>query len=136
MLRVAKTAVQKDDMLQATLLAFWALRDSRPAFATRVSWLVSGTNRDNHIRHLALEPLLKALGLLAEMEEPKSGQNWTFRNYFDQHIKTVEERADILQKLWGRSHAVPMGFAMWCGRASFGILLALVAVDLVLAATR
>lgn len=108
-LRVAKTAVNKHEMMESALIAFWAIRDSRPAFAGRVSWLVSGKSKENHVDEFALRPLQKALALLVGMSSSSAGNGWQMRNYFDQYIKMVEERMDLLGQLWDRSISLPKG---------------------------
>ena len=109
----AKAATSKEEMLIETLLLVWGMREARPPLARIKNMFVKWSNYSNNTDLFAIQPVQKALVLLAEMDVDKKF-DWPRRMNFDGFLAQVEPKLDILDSMWDRIIHVPDYFHRLC----------------------
>jgi hypothetical protein len=99
---VAIAASEKPEMTVALLKLIWAMRETRPPFATLVNPFVIWSNYSNNVNKFAIEPARNALKLLLSMDKT-SKFDWGRRMEFDNYLKQIEGKLEVMNSLWDRS---------------------------------
>lgn len=99
---IAKTASEKEAMTVALLKLIWAMRETRPPFATIVNPFVIWSNYSNNVNKFAIDPARNALKLLLAMDKT-SKFDWGRRMEFDGYLSQIEAKLDVMDSVWDRS---------------------------------
>ncbi len=114
----AKSAIPKEEIILEMVALYWALRFTRPMFAVVMNPLVAWGNEDNNLNLQTLLPLKKAMVWAAENPTTK----WEDRSYIQEHLRNVEEALGNVNKVWTRGVYIPLflhfAAAIWGGTFS------------------
>jgi hypothetical protein len=100
----AKSATPKEEIILEMVSLYWALRFTRPMFSVVMNPLVAWDNEDNNLNIQSLLPLKKAMIWAAE----NADLDWRDRSYIQEHLKNVEDALGNVNRVWTRGIYIPL----------------------------
>lgn len=112
-LRCSASSTENEELATEAIIAFWAIRDTRPFFSRRTNYLLGGGSNDIYVTMLA--PLHKALRLVHDKVAGAStpSGSWPQQNYYDQAVKGAVSSVEQLEQGWFRTVKIPLLLQGW-----------------------
>lgn len=104
-----KNALTNNELLAEAIIAFWAVRDTRPLFSAKEK-LLHRNRGTNAIAGSMLSSLIHAIRVAhnkIQEGDTKPRDGWAARNYYDQALGGAAAKIPVLSDAWNRIMLIP-----------------------------